>query len=349
MRSTAPIVPLSFSFAAGVAVVEFAALPHSLLQAAFPACAILLAGLMLRPSDKGAFALFFALGLSCAALSSLPGAGFSSPGFIRTSLSATEKLIVSVPFPHGQTAALLRALLTGQRDMLARETAAVFRDAGASHILALSGMHLGIIYLMLGKALSLMGRSRVACAIRSILLIGACCFYAFMTGASPSIVRALLFIVFNEWLKHSPGRTRRPVAIWSASLMIQLGFSPESILSAGFQLSYLAMLGIFTVYPRLEAFYPEGRGPVRWMWKTMALSLSCQLFTAPLAWIRFGTFPKYFLLANLMAMPLTWALMLCGAATLLLSAAGICPSLLVKTTDSLALVLQGCLEIISSM
>ena len=135
------------------------------------------------------------------------------------------------------------------------------------------------------------------------------------------------------------------------ALLVQLVLDPSVICSVGFQLSYLAMAGIFLVYPVLEKCYPEGSryNPLRWIWKTAALSISCQLFTAPLAWLRFHSFPRYFLLTNLLALPLVSILMTVAVATVILSALGWCPALLITTTDGLGRLLLWVLEVICAM
>ena len=355
MDEARDIVLISFPFAAGVALAQFC--PLSFFHFALAAVAALLL-LTLGGALHGRVwfgILFFAAGVLCGSTGS-PVPGTTSdpvgPDIFRRALARTGSLICGIPFPHSETNLLLRALLTGLRDGLSRETAASFRAAGASHILALSGLHLGIIYLLLSKLLALMGNGRVAYALRSILIVAACGFYAMMTGAGPSIVRALLFICINELLRHSPGRQKSPVAVWCIALLVQLVISPWVIRSVGFQLSYLAMLGIFTLFPWLEGFYEKPArklSPMRWIWSSMALSISCQAFTAPLVWLRFGTFPKYFLLTNLLALPLTSLLMFSAVACLLLSSAGLCPGWLIWTTDSLAEILQGCLSIIASL
>lgn len=296
--------------------------------------------------------LFFSLGGFCGCGSALFGHALQDvPAFAEKALAGLQSLIENVPFRHERTSALLRALLTGQRDMLPAESMKAFRDAGASHILALSGLHLGMIYMIAGKLLLVLGNSRPACILRSILLLALSAFYSVVTGASPSIVRALLFIALNEFVRNSPGRERDPMKVWCAGLFLQLVIMPPAISSTGFQLSYLAMLGIFTLFPKMEGWYP-GKGrwdPFRKMWCAMALSCSCQLFTAPLVWLRFGTFPKYFILTNILALPLVSALITSAVACLALSAAGICPGWLAIMTDSLAELLQGCLEIIAGM
>lgn len=351
MDEARDIVLVSFPFAAGVALAQFCPFPLFHISLAISAILLLLA---LSGKLRGRIwhgVVFLALGALCGAAGG--GVGMTGDaGVFRRALERTDAIIRSIPFPHGSTNELLRALLTGQRDGLSRETVAAFRSAGASHILALSGLHLGIIYLLVSKLLSLLGNGRIASIIRSILIVAASAFFAFMTGAAPSIVRALLFITINELMRYSPGRRKSPLAVWCLALMIQLLISPWVIRSVGFQLSYLAMLGIFLVFPWLDGFYPKtGRGPhpVKWIWSSMALSLSCQLFTAPLVWLRFRTFPKYFLLTNLLALPLTSLLMFAAVPLLLLTFAGLSPSWLIWLTDTLALALEKCLFIIAAL
>ena len=346
-------VMISFPFAAGVALAQFC--PFSLFHYSLALTAVLML-LMLggRLSGRVWFALLFAaIGLLCG---EVRGDSFASPGIAGglpgRALARTDALIRGIPFAHGSTKELLRALLTGQRDGLARETVAAFRAAGASHILALSGLHLGIIYLIIGKILSLLGNGRIMAPVRSGLIIAACAFYALMTGAAPSIVRALLFITLNEVLRHFPERRKSHLAIWCCALLIQLAACPWVISSLGFQLSYLAMLGIFVFFPRLDAFYPrpeKGWSLMKWTWSSMALSISCQVFTAPLVWLRFRTFPQHFLLTNLIALPLTSILMFSAVACMALSAIDICPGWMVRAVDTLACALQDCLSIIADL
>jgi competence protein ComEC len=359
MDEARDIVLISFPFAAGVALAQFCPLPlfHFALAAVAVLMLLALAGVCRGRAWYGL--LFFAAGVLCGSTGSTVGAGMAAdpswpagPAVFHRALARTDALIRSIPFPHGETNALLRALLTGLRDGLPRETVASFRSAGASHILALSGLHLGIIYLLLSKLLSVLGNGRVAYVLRSVVVVAACAFYALMTGAGPSIVRALLFISINELMRHAPGRRKSPVAVWCIALLIQLVISPWVIRSVGFQLSYLAMLGIFLLFPWLDAFYEKPArnwSPMRWIWSSMALSISCQVFTAPLVWLRFGTFPKYFLLTNLIALPLTSALMFSAVACLGLSAFGICPAWVVWVVDTIARLLESSLAIIANM
>ena len=330
------------------------ALPSLLLPLLTLPC--LFKGKLLSLPEKTAVGIvlgsFLLLGLFCAATSALSYA--DEPFWMETAAhGAAEKLralIDGLPWESGGTAPLLKALLTGDRSGLPAHTVAVFRSSGASHLLALSGLHIGIIYLLFDKLTWLMGRTKTALYLRFGLIVSGAGFYTLMTGASPSIVRAFLFILIGETLRLA-GRPRKPSRVLCLALFIQLVLDPAAIRSLGFQLSYLAMAGIFILYPRMQKWYPEGPqwNPLRRIWQAAALSISCQVFTGPLVWLRFHTFPRHFLLTNLLAIPLTTALVATALVTLLLAGAGWSVPLLLKATDTLANLLQGVLEIISSM
>ncbi|MBR4134437.1 MAG: ComEC/Rec2 family competence protein, partial [Bacteroidales bacterium] len=263
-----------------------------------------------------------------------------------------RRLIAALPLEHGSTHSLVAALMTGERSGLTAEQTAAFRDSGASHILALSGLHLGVIYLIISKLLSVFGNTPAIRRMRSALIVLLAGFYTLATGAGPSIVRAFLFILIRETCSLFPERRTSPVRILMTALTLQLAFRPEVITSLGFQLSYLAMTGITILYPHLSAWYPDnGRAfqPVRRIWQAAALAVSCQIFTAPLAWIRFHNFPKYFILTNLLALPLTSALMAASVAAIALQGLGGCPAFLAGTVDFLAQSLLFVLDVISGM
>ena len=297
-------------------------------------------------------ASFLLAGLFSGIVAGIPSVPFSLPlaSWADAACLRLKALIGRIPFPSEGTAPLLTALLTGDRSGLAPETVAAFRESGASHILALSGLHLGILYVILDRLSRLGGRFPWSRAVRFGAIVLSAGFFTLMTGASPSLVRAFLFIVINEVLRLT-GRPRKASRVLCLALLVQLILDPTAIRSLGFQLSYLAMAGIFLLYPVLEAWYPPSPAwdPFRRIWKGAALSISCQIFTAPLAWLRFHTFPRYFLLTNLLALPLTTALMTCAVLTIALCALGLCPGVLITVTDTLCNGLQRALEIIAGM
>lgn len=268
------------------------------------------------------------------------------------SVEHLKSLICSIPYAHEQSAALAQALLTGDRSLLSRSTLSAFRSSGASHLLALSGLHLGFIYMIIRRISgSLPYHGRTASKVRAIVTVGLCGFYTLMTGAGPSIVRAFLFICIREIAGSSPERRLDLGRTLLCSQMVQLALRPSAITSVSFQLSYLAMTGIVFILPHLQAWYPQGsrHDPLRRIWDISALSISCQAMTAPAAWYYFRTFPKYFLLTNLLALPLCSIVMTVSILAIALNALGLCPGWLIIVDDWTLQIFIRVLQIISTM
>lgn len=267
-----------------------------------------------------------------------------------------QEAIDSIEFRKEQTGALVKALLTGNRTSLTSETIQVFRNSGASHILALSGLHLGIIYGIMKKILSLAGGSRSVRVLGSILCIAICGFYTLSTGAGDSITRAFIFIVTGETASLLM-RTRRLSRILMTGLIIHLALMPRSISSISFQLSYAAMAGIAWLYPSIRDLWvmspaekKYGAGILNKIWDMAALSISCQASAGIVAWFYFGTFPQYFLLTNLLAAPIAVVLIPSALLCLTFSALfGTCPHIFLTITEFLASAMTFILEIIAGL
>ncbi len=296
-------------------------------------------------------AVFLLGGFLAFTLHSLGWAAFEGPvPQVQRAGEALKEFIGSLPFRDNRTAPLLKAFLCGDRSGLGKEAVQVFRKAGASHLLALSGLHMGILYMVFDKLSKPMGKYPAVRVTRYVVLMGASAFFTLMTGASPSMVRAFLFILTGETASLL-GREKKLGRTLCTALLLQLAITPEAITSAGFQLSYLAMAGIVLVFPVMDKWYPGGGRPslMRKIWKMSAMAISCQVFTAPLTLYLFGSFPRHFLLTNLLAIPLTTCFIAAALAVLGLSALGICPGFLYGVADGLGEALRFCLEVISSL
>ena len=130
------------------------------------------------------------------------------------------------------------------------------------------------------------------------------------------------------------------------ALTVQCALDPAVITSASFQLSYLAMCGIYFLYPALRDMYPAPVPVLKKIWDSAAMSIACQVFTGPLAWLLFGSAPVYFIITNLIAIPLTSALMPAALAAVFLYRIGICPGFMIRAIDMTAELVVDCLEII---
>ncbi len=315
-----------------------------------------------RFGDLFSWSMIILLGLAAGA-----SAGFNS---MALSISSSESAfstwasgyghslgaaIDCMKFDNPQTNAILKALITGERADIPKSVTEAFRESGASHILALSGFHLGIIYGIIKCSLSIIGNDRKAQEARSAATISLCGFYTLATGAGPSIVRAFLFILLGE-AGRMLHRKQTTASLLISAMLIQLAFSPGSIRSVSFQLSYAAMAGIAYIYPWLRKLWPGNPENDRWhtksvrrVWDSAAMSISCQLATGPLAYLYFESFPVHFLLTNLIALPLTGLIIPAGITALALDSLGICPDIMLKATDMLVQALSAALEIISKM
>ena len=264
--------------------------------------------------------------------------------------TSLKNVMDGIPFQDEMTAPLLKALLTGDRSGLPCDIVRNFRASGASHILALSGLHLGIIYMFIRKMLSIIGNTPSSKIIRSLATISISGLYTLATGASPSLVRAFMFILLNE-SAHLLHRNSHPERVLCAALTIQLAINPGNIMSPGFQLSYLAMGGIMFLFPVLKSWFTADGGftPMKKIWDAAALAISCQVFTAPAAWYHFRTFPMNFLITNLLALPVTSLLMILAMPSVLLACLGVCPVVLIRVTEFLARTLLFIVEVIAGM
>lgn len=255
----------------------------------------------------------------------------------------------NTPFKNETTTSLLQALLCGDKSSLTTELRQDFSKSGAAHILALSGLHLAILSGMLKKSLFFLGHSPTAKKIRNTIVIITSGAYTLCCGAGASLVRAFLFIslhCLNEVLPHRKTPIGNQLLLAS---MIQLCLHPDSIKTLSFQLSYLSCTGIIFLFPHLDRWLPTEKGAARKIWSSLALSLSCQLCTAPLVYFKFGTLPRYFLLTNLLALPICETLMNVSVIAIILNTLGYTPRVLICLSDIFSEAMLGILHIIATI
>ena len=263
--------------------------------------------------------------------------------------------IDNLKFEQSTTSPVIKALITGDRKDIPEAITEAFRNSGGSHILALSGFHLGIIYSIIAWTFRWTGGNRKTAIFKSISLLSLCGIYTVATGAGPSIVRAFIFILLRESAAITLRKPTTASLLFSA-LIIHLTISPSSIHSVSFQLSYAAMAGIAFIFPHLDSFWPDDgyednflkKLPKR-IWTSAALSISCQITTGPLAYHYFGTFPEHFLITNLIAIPLTGLIIPAALLALTLDGISACPEFISSATDILVTALFRTLETISEM
>lgn len=211
---------------------------------------------------------------------------------------------------------VIAALILGDRSYLEEDLREDFVGAGAVHILAVSGLHVGIVYLFVLSILGFLLRGprwRVFNAMVVLLILW---FYAAITGFSPSVLRAATMFSFIAIGKLGGHRSNTYNMI-SASAFFLLAIDPFLLGQVGFQLSYLAVIGIVFLNPKIHGLFTFKSRLAKSTWSLLVVSVSAQLATFPLSVHYFGQFPVYFFLTNLMVIPLAWVILHTGVLWLL--------------------------------
>ena len=209
------------------------------------------------------------------------------------------------------------ALLLGSRTGISEDVIADYSKTGTIHILSVSGLHVSVIFLVLNKILSLFkwGKTQL---LKSIILISFVCLYAYITGLSPSVCRSAVMISFSIIGKQINHQSN-PFNLIAGSAFFLLIIDPAYLLDIGFQLSYLAVLGIIYFYDAIYRLcYFENKFADQ-IWMLIAVSIAAQLSTLAISLYYFHQFPNYFLLANLLAIPLSSIALYLGIALLALN------------------------------
>lgn len=220
---------------------------------------------------------------------------------------------------EGDELAVLSALTLGDKTDLSESVRESYSVAGVSHVLALSGLHIGLLYALaffLLRPLLLGGQSgRV---LRSLLLILLLWLFAFFTGLSPSVVRSAA--MFSIWaLADLCGRQSFSLNTLALTAWLMLLVRPVWLFDVGFQLSFAAVLSILLFQPFLYRLCPVRHRAGTYLWGLVSVSVAAQLGTAPLVLFYFSRFSTHFLLTNLLVVPLVTLILYAAVVLLLLT------------------------------
>lgn len=217
-----------------------------------------------------------------------------------------------------QEQAIAMALVLGVTDGLDNDLQNAYSASGAMHVLAVSGLHVGIIYwmiLLLLKPIRSLAWSAWLIAIISLVFLWA---YAFVTGLSPSVLRAVTMFSFMAIAKPF-SRSTNIYNTLAASVFILLIYNPYLIMSVGFQLSYLAVIGIVYLQRPLYHVWEAPNKFLDWCWSISCVSIAAQIATFALGLLYFHQFPVYFLFSNLFVIPGSFVVLVLGILLLAVS------------------------------
>lgn len=221
---------------------------------------------------------------------------------------------------QGDDFAVLSALTVGYKEELSEDIRESFSVSGSSHVLALSGLHIGFLYALFWFCLRwLPGRWRGMAVLRTLLIITFLWGFAFFTGLSASVVRS----VFMFSLFALSGLIRRKnfsLNTLFAVAFFMLLYRPAWLFDVGFQLSFCAVAAILLLQPRIYGWFPEVHSRFgHYLCGLMSVSIAAQIGTAPLVLLYFSRFSTHFLLTNLLVIPLVSFIMYAAVVMLLLT------------------------------
>ena len=225
---------------------------------------------------------------------------------------------------HEPELGILSALSLGYREELDKDVQQSFSAAGAMHILAVSGLHTGIVWGIIVWILTLGGLAKPLYEQRgwqstlSILTLAALWVYAFITGLSPSVMRSALMVTMVEagWLLR---RNSNSINSLAAAAVIILLVNPLALWSVSFQLSFAAVTAIIVVARRMQQRVIIHRKVWQYIGGLLIVSVAAQIGTLPLTLYYFGQTSNYFALTNLVVIPAAFAVLVLGIGSLAMS------------------------------
>ena len=206
--------------------------------------------------------------------------------------------------------AVVSALTIGEKTDLTPELKAMYSAAGVSHVLALSGLHVGIlscILLWLFYPLTYLKHGRKILAFLVVCLLW---LFAFISGLSSSVVRAVVMYSLYTFASFCSEERFSGMHSLVLAAFLMLIYNPFFLFDISFQLSFTAVFSILAFYPLFSRWLCIKNCVLRYVWNTLSLSISAQLGTLPFILYYFGSFPTYFLLANLVVVILAGGILM---------------------------------------
>ncbi|MCR1025400.1 competence protein ComEC family protein [Cellulophaga baltica] len=220
---------------------------------------------------------------------------------------------------------VIQALLLGQRNDISEETYDNYKDAGAIHILALSGLHIGILLLILQFLLQPLERLPHGKKIKLVVILLFLWSFALLAGLSASIVRAVTMFSFLAYAMFL-NRPTNSFNILALSLFFILLIQPNYLFQVGFQMSYAAVFAILWIYPMLQRFWFPKNKIVKYFWQLLSVSIAAQLGVLPISLFYFHLFPGLFFVANLLIIPFLGIILGIGIVIIILSLTNTLPA-----------------------
>lgn len=218
----------------------------------------------------------------------------------------------------GDEFAVLAALTLGYTDALQPDLLKSYSATGATHILSVSGLHVGIVYAVIFFLLGFLNKTKRQKIVRVVITTLFIWMYAILTGLSPAVLRAAMMMTFIA-IGTCLDRESQIYNTILLSAFFLLLFNPNLLFDIGFQLSYVAVISIVFFQPKISKLIYVKHKPLKWLWDLTAVSIAAQIGTFPFILYYFHQFPNYFLLTNYVAIPISTVIIYLAIALLFLS------------------------------
>jgi len=210
--------------------------------------------------------------------------------------------------PNKRQFSIASGILFGDKTFVDNELKTALSTTGGAHILAVSGIHVGILYGAILFPFGFLGNSRKNKCLRQLIVLPLMWVFAFITGLTPSVVRATAMLSFYG-LADVIGKKSFSLNVVGATAFFMLLYNPMYLFDIGFQLSFSAVVAIITTNPLLQSIYYTDNYIIRYIWNSITISTAAQIGTMPLTIYYFNLFPIVFLLTNLFIIPLVGVLL----------------------------------------
>ncbi|MEO8534957.1 MAG: ComEC/Rec2 family competence protein, partial [Flavobacterium sp.] len=221
------------------------------------------------------------------------------------------------------------ALILGQRQEVSPDILKDYQYSGATHILSVSGLHVGFIMLFILFILKPIPNTRKGSFIKLITILVSLSLFGIISGLSPPVLRSVVMFSFLSIGNH----LRRGSNIYHnllISILLLLLFEPYFLFDIGFQLSYIALFSILWIQPLLKEIWKPKNKISTYIWEALTVSFAAQIGTFPICLYYFHQFPCLFFVTNILILPILSFTMITGIIVMIISAFYSCPVLLIK-------------------
>ncbi|HLO80398.1 MAG TPA: ComEC/Rec2 family competence protein [Chitinophagaceae bacterium] len=240
--------------------------------------------------------------------------------------------VIDNNFRHAEERALAKALLVGYRDELDMTTVAAYTNTGVIHVIAISGLHLGLIYALLLILTSPLVKGRKSRIITNIAIGISLWVFTLICGATPSVVRSA--VMFTSLLAGDTlGSENNTGNALASSAFLLLCFDPFLLRDIGFQLSYAAVASLLVYNRAISSIYLPENGILLHAWSSISTSIAAQILTTPLVLVHFHQFPLLFVMSNLVAVPVSGIILILLILLVIVQSLPLFPSLITNLSS----------------